>query len=85
MSIVCSVEFEPTWFECTLSLRIEAGMKSPLNMLKEGSVLPDNAASAREANKPSSVDRGPNERGEDDCLRIQALPRARERKVFNRV
>ena len=47
-------------------------------MLKEGSVLPDNTASAHEANKPSSVDCGPNERGEDDCPRIQALPRVIE-------
>ena len=47
-------------------------------MLKEGSVLPNNTASARKANESSFVDRSPNERGED-YLRIQALPRAIER------
>ena len=48
-------------------------------MQKQGSVLPDNTASAHEANEPSSVDCGLNKRGEDDCLRIQALPRVIER------
>ena len=62
-----------------MSLRSERGTKSPLNMLKEGSVMPDSTASAREANKPSSVDYGPNKRGEDNYLHIQALPRAIER------
>ena len=42
-------------------------------------MLPNNTASAHKANEPSFVDRSPNESGEDDCLRIQALPRAIER------
>ena len=35
------------------SLRIEAGIKSPLNTLIEGSMLTDNTASAHEDNEPS--------------------------------
>ena len=50
LSTVVSIEFEQTWFESKLSLRIEAGTKLPLNMLK-GSVLTDNTASAHEANE----------------------------------
>ena len=75
LSIVCSAEFKPTSIERMLSLTIEAGTKSPLNTLQEGSVLPGNTASARKTNEPSFVDHGLNERREDDCLRIQALPR----------
>ena len=48
-------------------------------MLKGGSVLPNNTASARKANESSFVDRSPNERGEYDCLRIQALARTIQR------
>ena len=47
-------------------------------MLKEGSVLSDNTASAPEANE-SSVDSSPNEREVDYCPHIQALLRAIER------
>ena len=49
LSVVCSPKFEPTGFELKVSLKIESGAKLPLNMFKEGSVLPDNTDSACEA------------------------------------
>ena len=43
-------------------------------MLKEGSVLPDNTASAHKANEPFSMECEVNERGEGDYSCTQALP-----------
>ena len=59
---VCSIEFETTWFERKLSLRIETCIEWPLNMLKEQSVLPDNKTIAREVNELFSMDHGTNEK-----------------------
>ena len=53
-----------------LGLRVsslyELKQASPLNVLKEGSVLNDNTASSHKFNKPSSMDFGPNEREKDN-------------------
>ena len=63
LSTVCSDKFELAWFECKLSLRIETGTKSPLNMLKEGAVVPGSTVRAYKASEASSMDRGLNKRG----------------------